>query len=92
MTKEEILNALEGLKDFVNHVGKQSIDSIKAGVRGLAEPPVVPAEAYYAPEPVADTEEVHLTEKMSPEEEAEVFEPKNVVKKKVVPHGTKKKR
>ncbi len=38
MTKQEILDALEGLKDSTNHAGKQSIDGIKAGVRALLEP------------------------------------------------------
>lgn len=32
MTKDEILNALEGLKELTNDNGKREIDSIKAGI------------------------------------------------------------
>lgn len=39
MTKDHILEALEGLKDFVNASGKQAIDAIKAGVHVLQEAP-----------------------------------------------------
>ncbi len=53
MTKAEILAALEGLKDYVNHLGKQQIDGIKAAVMALAEPePVVMEELPEAEEPV----------------------------------------
>ena len=37
MTKQEILEALEALKDHTNHEGKQAIDGIKAGVLILQE-------------------------------------------------------
>ena len=51
MTKQEILDGLEGLKDMVNNNGKVQIDALKAGVTGLLEPePLREIE----PEPVAE--------------------------------------
>jgi len=38
MTKQEILDALEGLKDYVNDHGKRQIDALKGGIMGLEEP------------------------------------------------------
>lgn len=37
MTKQEIIDALEGLKDFINDNGKRSIDSLKTAVAGLSD-------------------------------------------------------
>ena len=53
MTKQEVLDALESLKDLTNHTGKQSIDGIKAGItmnlldRDAA---IVPSEPEVKPE------------------------------------------
>lgn len=35
MTKDELLNGLEGLKDLVNDGGKSQIDAFKAAVREM---------------------------------------------------------
>ena len=40
MTKQEVLEALEALKDHTNHEGKQAIDGIKAGVMQFMELPL----------------------------------------------------
>lgn len=48
MTKQEILDGLEGLKDLVNNNGKAQLDALKASVMGLEEPVVV------VPEPVIE--------------------------------------
>lgn len=80
MTKQEILDGLEGLKDMVNHVGKQAIDAIKAGVMGLqVVDPIAPIVVEGEPE-------VHV-----PKEEAFVSGGR-FAEKKPVPHGTKKKK
>lgn len=45
MTQEEILAALEGLKDLTNDAGRRSIDAIKTGVLGLPTiEPLLPLE------------------------------------------------
>ncbi len=72
MTKQEILDALEGLKDFVNSAGKQSIDGIKAAIRqNLSERLELPLETVEAPELMVKAPKV---EEEPPQEE---FVPKN---------------
>ena len=39
MTKQQILDALEGLKDLTNDSGKREIDAVKAGILFLQEDP-----------------------------------------------------
>lgn len=56
MTKQEIMAALDGLKDLTNESGKHQIESIKAGVNGLEDVrglwvPKVRQEAEQEPEP-----------------------------------------
>lgn len=67
MTKQEILDSLEGLKDYVNDTGKRSIDGIKAAVSALQESP--PPEVIEPPkEEVKPTKiEKHEAKKMVPE-------------------------
>lgn len=51
MTKQEILDSLEGLKDLTNDSGKRTIDGIKAAVMGLLEPGHTKKEVEQKPEP-----------------------------------------
>lgn len=78
MTKQEILDGLEGLKDLVNHIGKSQIDALKAGVVGLEEPSYpVPLIAQY---------------EQAVEVLKEAEKPKKAEPVKAVSHGTKRKR
>lgn len=62
MTKQDILDGLEALKDLVNVNGKVQLDNLKAGVMGLEErvpdPPAVvtvdEALSAWAPEPTPE--------------------------------------
>lgn len=50
MTKQEILNGLEGLKDMVNYNGRAAIDALKVAVMGLMElPPIQPVPPQTPP-------------------------------------------
>lgn len=74
MTKQEILNALEALKDFVNHEGQQAIDGIKAGVLELRES----AAITEVPPGIPKEEEPDMKkEKEVAEEEEEAWSPAN---------------
>lgn len=84
MTKQEILDGLEGLKDMVNHVGKQTIDALKAGVSGLEE-----SAAVICPEVYGTSEKEVVPE---PQEEKPFVSGGRFAEKKTVPHGTKKKK
>lgn len=77
MTKQQILEALEGLKELTNDNGKRTIDAVKAGIHFLQEEPEAPGPQ---PEP---------TRRFQPEPEPipgpepakEEFHPLNVKKK-----------
>jgi hypothetical protein len=79
MTKQEILDVLEALKELTNDTGKQTIDSVKAAVQFLREPvPIEEKPPVPEPEP-------------EPEIPPKVFKPLNVkVNKKPVKKGAKK--
>lgn len=53
MTKQQILEALEGLKELTNDNGKRVIDAVKAGVHFLQEEPETrwPAKEEEKPQP-----------------------------------------
>lgn len=81
MNKQQILEALEGLKELTNDSGKRTVDAVKAGIAFLQE------EAQIAqPEPSRRFEPGPITEP-DPEPPKEVFRPLNVTKKK---RGAKK--
>lgn len=74
MTKQEILDSLEGLKDYVNDTGKRSIDGIKAAVSTLQESPPVQVTEPREEEVKLVKIEKHEVKKVSPE-------PKKAVRK-----------
>lgn len=84
MNKQQILEALEGLKELTNDSGKRTIDAVKAGIAFLQEEHSVEPEPprRFEPEPEPQPE---LTPE--PEPPKEVFRPLNVTKKK---RGAKK--
>lgn len=69
MTIEEILAELEGLKDYVNPVGKQKIDGIKAAIVRLNTFVPTPDPAPVTPAAVAPS-------KPTPAEKKPVAKPK----------------
>jgi outer membrane biosynthesis protein TonB len=75
MTKQEILDRLEELKDFVNENGKGRIERIKEGIFVLLEPEPPKVEVKPEPEPVPAPEP-------TPEPEPEV-EPEPPAKEEV---------
>lgn len=86
MTKQQILDTLEALKELTNDTGKQTIDSVKASIHHLHEQPPITLVPIVAPPP-PKTEEP----KPKPEQEPKpkVFKPLNVATKKK-PKGAKK--
>lgn len=61
MTKQEILDGLEGLKELTNTNGKITIDALKAGISGLEEPTPKPLPKVEEKEPDQEPEEVAMT-------------------------------
>lgn len=85
MTKQQILEALEGLKEFTNDHGKREIDAIRAGVQLLHEAQDAPdssdSEPYRGFNPWV--ERVSLPDSRSGAQPAsEVFHTLNKTKKK----------
>lgn len=68
MTKQQILDTLESLKELTNDTGKQTIDSVKASIHALQEPEPVVEKPQEIPPPVS-------------EPQSKVFKPLNVKKK-----------
>lgn len=80
MNKQQILEALEGLKELTNDNGKRTIDAVKAGIHFLQEEaqvaqPEPPRRFEPVPEPAPVPEP-------DPEPAKEVFHPLNVTKRK----------
>lgn len=69
MTKQQILDTLESLKELTNDTGKQTIDSVKASIHVLQEPEPAP------PVPVPEEAPLPAPE---PEPPSKVFKPLNV--------------
>lgn len=78
MTKQQILEALEGLKELTNDHGKREIGAIKAGVELLEEPfkqSFVGMDPGFDPEPIPDA-------RSGAQPASEVFHAHNTAKKK----------
>lgn len=75
MTKQEILDALESMKEMTNDSGKRSLDAIKAGVRGLLELPEPVHQERTLVEPILEEE------KPAPKVEKKVEPKKKVTKR-----------
>lgn len=96
MTKIEILDALESVKDLTNHSGKQTIDMVKAAItRDLSErldAPIPPKDECYCPGYPAP----HSKHPMDPHKlgtmPEEIFKPLNKQEDKIVPRNFKSKR
>lgn len=71
MTKQEVLDGLDGLKDLLNDGGKAQVEGLKAGVRGLvivefADPVVETARTGSPYLKAAENYEVEAEEKKKP--------------------------
>lgn len=96
MNKQQILEALEGLKELTNDSGKRTVDAVKAGIAFLQEDiakesvPQEPPWPHSTPEQKAFIESMPKIDKDAVPElvpTKEAFRPLNVTKRK---KGTKK--